>query len=139
MKRILLAIGVLFVTLVSSASTMDNDSTRYLSSTLGQNWFVTANGSINWWQGSDRNPAGDYTILNGPTFGGEVSVGKWITHNLALRLGYDIHRSHSFINGLHSNLSNIQFLFKENPTPDGNGYYPTTFMYHNLHALSIWC
>lgn len=135
-KNIILAIGLLFMTLVGSANTMKQDSTtRYLASTLGQNWFVSANGTVNWWQGSDRNPVGNYnTVLNGPTFGGGISVGKWVTHNLALRLSYDINRSHSFINGLHVNLSNLQFLFKENPSPDENGYYPTTFMYHNLHA-----
>lgn len=135
MKKLVLAIGLLFATTVCSANTMANDTTvRYLASTWAQNWFVTANGNVNWWQGSDRNPAGNYTILNGPTFGGELSVGKWVTHNLALRLGYDIHRSHSFMNGLHSENGNYHFLFKENPTPDENGYYATTFMYHNLHA-----
>lgn len=134
MKRIILAIGILFVTLSVSASTMKSDSTRYLASTLGQNWFVSANGNINWWQGSDRNPVGNYTTLNGPTFGGEVSLGKWITHSLALRLGYDVHRAHSFIDGLHPNMTNLQFLFNENPAPDANGYYATSFMYHNLHA-----
>lgn len=134
MKRIILAIGILFVTLAASANTMKSDSTRYLASTLGQNWFVSANCNINWWQGSDRNPVGNYTTLNGPTFGGEVSVGKWITHNLALRLSYDVHRSHSYLNGRHLGNANCQFLFKENPLPDANGYYPTTFMYHNLHG-----
>ena len=134
MKRIILAIGILFVTIVGSANTVENDSTRYLASTWGQNWFVTANGSINWWQGSDRNPAGNYTALNGPTFGGGVSVGKWVTHNLALRLSYDVNRAHSYLDGLHVNRPNLQFLFKDNPTPDANGYYPTTFMYHNLHG-----
>ena len=133
MKKIILAIGILFATLTASANTMVSDSTRYLASTLGQNWFVSANGSINWWQGSDRNPAGDYTSLNGPAFGGGVSVGKWITHNLALRLSYDVNRAHSYINGLHVNNPNIRFMFDENPTPDANGYYTTSFMYHDLH------
>ena len=134
MKRIILAIGILFVTLTGWSNTVERDSIRYLASTLGQNWFVSLNGSINWWQGSDRNPAGNYTALNGPTFGGGVSVGKWITHNLALRLGYDINRSHSFIDGLHVSNTDLQFIFDENPTPDANGYYNTSFMYHNLHA-----
>lgn len=61
-------------------------------------------------------------------------MGKWITHNLALRLSYDVNRSHSFINGRHDNNPDLQFLFNENPTPDGNGYYTTSFMYHNLHG-----
>ncbi len=134
MKRIILAIGLMMTAIAGSAHGMESDSTRYLESTLGQNWFITVNGGVNWWQGSDRNPAGNYTVLNGPTFGGGVSVGKWITHNLALRLTYDINREHSFINGHYPNLPNFQFLFKENPEPDENGYYKTTFMYHNLHG-----
>lgn len=132
MKRFFIAIGILFMTFSASANTAENDSTRYLASTLSQNWFVTANGSINWWQGSDRNPAGNYTTLNGPTFGGGLSVGKWITHNLAIRMSYDINRAHSYIKGYHTN--NMGFLYEENPTPDANGYYTTSFMYHNLHA-----
>ena len=119
----------------------DNDTTRYLSSTLRENWFVTVNGSINWWQGSDRIPAGNFTTLNGPSFGGGVSVGKWITHNLAFRLSYDINKGKSFINGGHDNNTKIQFLYDDKTQPitviqDGNihKYYKTSFMYHNLHA-----
>lgn len=140
MKRIIIICALICGTLSAFAqeraerSTYSSDTTRYLASTLGQNWFVSINGSVNWWQGSDRNPAGNYTQLNGPTFGTGVAVGKWITHSLALRLSYDIHRSHSFINGLHTNLPNLQFLFNEGPTPDENGYYNTSFMFHNLHG-----
>ena len=107
---------------------------RYLASTLGQNWFVSFNGNVNWWQGSDRNPIGNYTTMNGPTFGTELAVGKWITHNIALRLGYDIHRAHSYINNYYPNLPNIQFLYNNGTGPDANGYYTTSFMYHNLHG-----
>ena len=137
MKRIILAsIMVLFVASSSMANDgMAKDSTvRYLASTLGQNWFLTASGSVNWWQGSDRNPAGNYTSLNGPTFGGEIAFGKWITHNVALRLAYDVNQSHSYINGLHIGDNHYQFLYDNDPTPDANGYCTTTFMYHNLHA-----
>ena len=141
MKRIIFFIFILCGTLNgfaqtgrSGRSTYSNDTLRYLSSTMSQNWFVSVNGNLNWWQGSDRNPAGNYTSLNGPTFGGEVAFGKWITHNIALRMGYDIHRAHSFIDGPHPNLPNLQFLFTEDAVADANGYYPTSFMYHNLHA-----
>lgn len=141
MKRIVLAIGILLATLTASAHTMVSDSTRYLASTLSQNWFFTANGSINWWQGSDRIPAGNFTTLNGPSFGGGVSVGKWITHNLALRLTYDVNRGKSFINGGHDNLTHLHFLYVDRTHPitvvqDGiaHQYYETSFMYHNLHG-----
>lgn len=141
MKRIILAIGILFATLTGWSSTLQSDSTRYLASTLGQNWFVSVNGSVNWWQGSDRIPAGNFTTLNGPSFGGGVAVGKWITHNLALRLTYDVNRGKSFINGGHDNLTHIHFLYVDRNQPitveqDGvtHQYYETSFMYHNLHG-----
>lgn len=137
MKKIILtSIMVLFAAYSTMADTSAKSDTtvRYLASTLGQNWFISANGSINWWQGSDRNPAGNYTAPNGPTFGGSLSFGKWITHNLALRLSYEVNRSHSYINGLHIGNTHYQFLYDNDPTPDANGYVETTFLYHNLHA-----
>ena len=145
MKKIILASMILLFASVSGMAniTMGNDTVvpkspvRYLSTKLGQNWFINVNGSINWWQGSDLNPAGNYTTLNGPTFGGGVSAGKWITHNLAIRVAYDINRSHSYIDGTHSAVAEdkaYSFLYDNNPTPDENGYCTTTFLYHNLHA-----
>ena len=118
-----------------------NDTTRPYATKLGQNWFISATGNINWWQGSDQIPAGDFTKPSGPTFGAGLAVGKWITHNLALRLSYDVNQAHSYINGRHVNLQGIQFLYGDNPTPitvvqDGvsHDYYQTTFMYHHLHG-----
>lgn len=149
MKRIFITICVVLCgTLTGFAqaergerSTNPADTSRYLVSTLGQNWFVSLDGSVNWWQGSDRNPAGNYTTLNGPTFGGGIAVGKWITHKTAIRLAYDVNRSHSYIDGLHLDPQGIagggkhyQFLYDNNPIPDTNGYCTTTFMYHNLHG-----
>ena len=117
-------------------STNPADTSRYLVSKISQNWFISAYGSANWWQGSDRNPAGNYTKLNGPTFGGGFAVGKWITHKSAFRLSYDVNRSHSYIDGLHSSTvgDKFRFLYDNNPTPDANGYCTTTFMYHNIHG-----
>lgn len=118
-------------------STNPADTSRYLASKSSQNWFISIDGSINWWQDSDRNPAGNYSkILNGPTFGGGIAFGKWITHKTAFRLAYDVNRSHSFIDGLHNTPvgDKFRFLYDNNPTPDANGYCATTFMYHNVHA-----
>ena len=142
MKRITLVTVILIASIAGMASNgRDNDSIRYLASTLRQNWFVTASGSINWYQGSDRIPAGNFTTLNGPTFGGGVSVGKWVTHNLALRLSYDINRGHSFICGGHDNLTPLQYLYVDKTNPiivlqDGTTYqyYETSFRYHYLHG-----
>ena len=140
MKRICLIICiVLFGTHAGFAqrgvrSNNPDDTLRYLASKLDQNWFISANASVNWWQGSDRTHNGMYTKLNGPTAGGSVAVGKWLTHNLALRLSYDVNRAHSYIDGLHVGNNNYHFLYNNNPTPDANGYCTTTFMYHNLHG-----
>lgn len=143
MRKLGFLISIIFIgTLTSFAqvnrgerSTDPADTLRYLSSKASQNWFVSVYGSANWWQGSDRNPVGEYSkILNGPTFGGGVAVGKWLTHKTAFRLAYDVNRSHSYIDGLHVNNDGFQFLYDNNPTPDANGYCATTFMYHNLHG-----
>ena len=36
------------------------DSVRYMTTKAGQNWFITLNGTMNWWHGSDKYPQGDY-------------------------------------------------------------------------------
>ena len=134
MKRFILAAGIILLASLHAIAGMKVDSVRYLSSTFGQNWFITTDASINWWQGSDRNPAGNYLTLNGPSFGGSLSLGKWINHNIGLRLAYDVNQGQSFIHGRHINLTHINFLYGDNPTADANDYYPTKFMYHNLHG-----
>jgi len=138
MKRFLFALS--FILLVSTAFAGGRiDSVRYLTSKFNQNWFITADGTVNWWQGSDRNPADNYTTLNGPSFGGSLSLGKWINHNFGLRLTYDVNQGKSFINNRYVNLG---FLFLTDNIDDNQPlhpndakpYYKTKFMYHNLHA-----
>ena len=133
MKRFVFALS--FVLLASTVFAGGRvDSVRYLTSKINQNWFITANGSVNWWQGSDRNPADNYTTINGPSFGGSLSLGKWINHNIGLRVSYDVNPGQSFIYGRHINLNKIQFLYGDNPVADENDHYKTNFMYHNLHG-----
>ena len=133
MKRFVFALS--FVLLASTVFAGGRvDSVRYLTSKINQNWFITANGSVNWWQGSDRSHDGMYTKLNGPSFGGSLSFGKWINHNIGLRVSYDVNPGQSFIYGRHINLNKIQFLYGDNPVADENDHYKTNFMYHNLHG-----
>lgn len=142
MKRIIITICVVLCGTLTGftqvehgvRSTNPADTSRYLVSTIGQNWFVMIDGSVNWWQGSDRNPAGHYTTLNGPSFGGGIAVGKWITHKTAFRLAYDVNPGKSFIDGYHTGPNHYQFLYEGNPPLDENGYCTTSFMYHNLHG-----
>ena len=134
MKKLIIAINLVLLATASAFAEGQVDSTRYLASKLSQNWFISAGFGVNAWQGSDRNPAGDYTKLNGPTYGINLAAGKWITHNIALRLSYDINQAHSFIQGRHIRLTGINFLYGDSPTADANDYYKTSFMYHNLHG-----
>ena len=151
-KAIITAIAFMVVSSTAMASGQD-DTVRYLSTKFWQNWFISADGSANWWQGSDKNPAGNYTAVqwDKPSFGGSINVGKYFNHWFALRLAYDVNPGKSYIDGLHVDRPFINFLFDgtfnydenyanngvytyEGSAPDENGYYNTSFMYHNLHV-----
>lgn len=136
MKRFILVSSILLIASLNAIAGEGSGPVRYLASKSGHNWFITANASANWWQGSDRYTANglNYLTLNGPSFGGSLSLGKWITHNIGLRLTYDVNQGQSFIKGDHSSSNQYGWLYEETPTPDANGYYKTHFMYHNLHG-----
>ena len=139
----------------------NNESNRYLASTMKQNWFISLDGNIDWWKGSDKNPAGNYTAVQWgrPSFGASLNFGKWITHSFGVRLAYDVNGGKSYMDGLHADNRKLNFLYygtfnyaedyhesgvytytpgkNDFPTPTGadeNGYYNTSFIYHNLHA-----
>ena len=134
MKRFIIVSSLVLFTTLQALAGGHIDSVRYLTSKFNQNWFITADASVNWWQGSDRNPAGNYTTLNGPSFGGSLSLGKWINHNIGLRLSYDVNKGQSYINGYYVRRP-FKFMYGDDPQPiDDNNYYRTRFMYHNLHA-----
>jgi outer membrane protein OmpA-like peptidoglycan-associated protein len=152
-KAFITAIAFLVVSSAAMAAG-EADSTRYLETTFKQNWFISADVSINWWQGSDRNPNGNYTAVqwNKPSFGGSINLGKWINHKFGLRLSYDVNQGKSYIDGLHANrpfinflydgtfhyddnyINNGQYTYEGGTPPDENGYYNTTFMHHSLHV-----
>lgn len=141
MKKTFFALIAIMAITTTAMASMKVDSVRYLNSTLKQNWFISAGATCNWWQGSMRTPEGyvnNYTAVewNKPTIGFSVNAGKWITHNVAFRLRYSNNQIHSYIHGRHINLSHLQFLYGDNPTPvegTGNGeIYATSMRYHNL-------
>lgn len=120
MKKVLAT----FLTLLAISSTVladgHIDSVRYLTTRWRRNWFVSADATINWWQGSMRMPeefTNSFTKVywDQPHFGVNVSFGKWINHKTALRLSYDNTAFNSFINGRHSGLNHIQFLYGDEP------------------------
>lgn len=153
MKKLFITLIALMAVSTATMASTRNDSTRYLSSKFGQNWFISIEGNVNWWQGSDRNPYGNYTAVQWgkPSYGGSVNLGKWIDHKFGLRLSYDVNQGKSYIDGLHADRPFMNFLFDGVFTydpnyeetglytytggsdPDANGYYNTSFMYHNLH------
>lgn len=147
----------IFITLIAllaiSGSVMADgyvDSVRYLTTKAWKNWFISADANIDWWKGSDKNPAGNYTAIQWgkPSFGGNINVGKWLTHSLGLRLSYDVNGGKSYIEDLYVGRPLIHFLYDGNfnfaengdfisydgSDPDENGYYNTSFVYHNLHG-----
>ena len=152
-KSLITLIAFMAVSTITMASTA-NDSTRYLSTKFSQNWFISAEGNIDWWQGSDRNSNGNYTAVQWgkPSFGGSLNLGKWFNHKFGVRLSYDVNQGKSYIDGLHADRRFMNFLFDGEFTydpdydnngiytytggsdPDANGYYNTSFMYHNLHV-----
>ena len=119
------------------------DSVRYLTTKAWKNWYISASATCNWWQGSMRTPEGfekSYTAVEWgkPTFGFNVYAGKWINHKIAVRLGYSNTRINSYINGRHSGLDHIQFLYGDDPQPVetvGNfEIYRTSMRYHRLQG-----
>lgn len=135
MKKAFITMCAVLIASVSMAAGRV-DSVRYMTTKAWQNWFISANGSMNWWQGSDKHPNGDYNKIHWDrmAMGGSFSLGKWINHKAGLRLSYDVNGLNSYIKGRHPNLESIQFLYEDNPRPDENDHYETHSMYHNLHA-----
>lgn len=140
MKKVFIAI-VAFMALSSSVMAAGHvDSVRYLTTKFGQNWFISADATANWWQGSMRVPEGynnSYTAVEWgkPTFGFTANVGKWINHKTAVRLRYSNTRINSYINRApHGENDDLGFMYEENATPVEGNVYATTMRYHNLMA-----
>ena len=149
MKKVFITM-IAFLALSSTVMAAGHvDSVRYLTTKAWKNWFISADGTIDWWKGSDRNPVGNYTAVQWgkPSFGGSINVGKWLNHSLGLRLSYDINGGKSYIQDLYVKRpfifmydgtlnydENGNFISYDGPAPDENGYYTTSFVYHNLHG-----
>ena len=140
MKKVFIAI-VAFMALSSSVMAAGHvDSVRYLTTKFGQNWFISADATANWWQGSMRVPEGynnSYTAVEWgkPTFGFTANVGKWINHKTAVRLRYSNTRINSYIHRAPQGENDaLGFMYEENATPVEGNVYATTMRYHNLMA-----
>ncbi len=135
MKKAFITLMAILIASVSMAAG-HVDSVRYLTTKFGRNWFLSAEGNIDWWKGSLVTPANyqkDYTGFNDMSFGGAINFGKWINHNVGVRLSYDVNGANSYIYGRHSALEGIQFLYTSE-TPVEGEVYATSFVFHNLHG-----
>ncbi len=137
MKKVFITL-VAFLAVSSSVMAAGHvDSVRYLTTKAWKNWFISGEGSLDWWQGSDMHPYGNYTAVQWgrPSFGGGVSVGKWLNHSIGLRLAYDINGGKSYIDGLYPDREFLfGFLYDDMNDPDENGFYRTSFIYHDIHG-----
>ena len=143
MKKLFLTFIAFFAVSVSVMADGHVDSVRYLTTRWRRNWFVSADATISWWQGSLRVPeafSNSFTKVywNDPHFGVHVNFGKWINHKTALRFSYDNTVISSFIYGRHLSLEHIQFLYGDDPVVaeavNGAEVYKTSMHYHNLSA-----
>jgi|GEM_PF-1537204 len=151
MKKSIITLLAIMGLTFASMNASPSDTIRKPINNFKQNWFISADGSVDWWKGSDKNPAGNYTAVqwNNPSFGASINVGKWINPSIGARLSYDVNGGKSYIDGLHANAHRLNFLFdgdfiyddngnfvsyENGSDPDENGYYNTSFMFHNLHG-----
>ena len=144
MKKVFITMIAVLAVTTSVMADGHVDSVRYLTTKAWKNWFISADATCNWWQGSMRTPEGmfdnSYTAVEWgkPTFGFYVNGGKWINHKVAVRLRYDNTKINSYIHGRHIGLDHLQFLYGDDPTPvEGTGnneIYATSMRYHNLMA-----
>jgi len=144
MKKLFLTIIAFFAVSASVMADGHVDSVRYLTTRWRRNWFVSADATINWWQGSMRMPENfnNYTKVfwDQPHFGVSLNFGKWINHKMGVRMSYDNTAFNSFINGRHAtpNQQHIQFLYGDEPelveAIDGVEIYRTYMHYQRLLA-----
>ena len=138
MKKVFITL-VAFLAISSTVMAAGHvDSVRYLTTKAWKNWFISADGNIDWWMGSDRNPNGHYRAVQWgkPDFGASISVGKWINHKMGVRLTYNANGGKVWLNkNISGPNSGDYWMFDlENGIHDDYGYYNVKFINHYLHG-----
>lgn len=131
MKKAFITMCAVLIASVSMAAG-HVDSVRYLTTKAGQNWFISADGNIDWWKGSAQYPVGNYDAVQWakPDFGGSINFGKWINHKMAIRLSYDINGGKAWNNNTGPNCGH-HWMFPEDWA--SGEWHLNEFNYHNLH------
>lgn len=97
MKKAIVTLSVILLTAMTAMAGGDNN--RYLTAKFSQNWFIDVAGSLNAWQGSNRDALIDFNTMyfknsqDKLMFGGSVRVGKWVSPALGLRLAVDMNNA----------------------------------------------
>lgn len=131
MKKAFITMCAVLIASVSMAAG-HVDSVRYLTTKAGQNWFISADGNIDWWKGSAQYPVGNYDAIQWakPDFGGSINFGKWINHKIAIRLSYDINGGKAWNNNTGPYCGH-HWMFPENWA--SGEWHLNEFIYHNIH------
>ena len=101
---------------------IQNSKGPYITAGFWDNWFVTAGGGINVYFG-ESDTYGDFSKRIAPAL--DISIGKWITPSVGMRLQYAGLKAKGWTNGL---------LPYSHGNADANGYYKEKFNTMNLHA-----
>lgn len=105
---------------------VQNAKGPYITNGFWDNWFISVGGGAQIYFG-ESDTYGDLGKRLAPAL--DVSVGKWITPAVGLRLQYSGLKAKGWTNGL---------LPYSDGRADSNGYYKEKFNTMNIHADMLW-
>ena len=105
---------------------IQNSKGPYITTGIWDNWFVTAGGGIQVYFG-ESDTHGNFSDRIAPAL--DISVGKWITPSVGMRLQYSGLKAKGWTDGL---------LPYSHGSADADGYYKEKFNTMNLHADFLW-
>jgi hypothetical protein len=113
-----MAVAAVAMVAASQASAEEKNDCKYgpyLTNGLWDNWFVTAGGGIQVYFG-ESDTHGDFSDRIAPAL--DISVGKWITPSVGMRLQYSGLKAKGWTDGL---------LPYSHGSADAGGYYKEKF------------
>ncbi len=105
---------------------VQNQKGPYVTAGLWDNWFVSVGGGVQVYFGQ-TDTYGDFGDRLAPAL--DISVGKWITPSMGLRLEYSGLKAKGWTDGL---------LPYSHGKGDNKGYYTEKFNTMNLHGDLLW-
>ncbi|MDR0420456.1 MAG: OmpA family protein [Prevotellaceae bacterium] len=133
MKKILLTllITVIVAKVVAQTDSTFNAQEPYQVPKITQNWFVSVGGGANIYFGEfDKHGNFGKRI----SYAGKLSIGKWITPSVALRVQFDIAGMKGFLNPYSTQFTVTDIALNHiYGDYDSDGYYKEKFNYFNSH------